>query len=164
MRDPSDVLTNGDDEEVLAALFRMGASEEPIPHIDEETVSSLLLHVTPEVRERTLFVFGIKGRRKDLCAHFEGVLARENEENWVILGAAIGALYSSRCFDVSASTKSRMLRLLDSDRLRDRIGNLISAFALRASESIDDDEYIKLTLISGEPALELLARARRAIS
>jgi len=164
VRNLSHLLTNADDEKVLAALFRIGASEGEIPSVDEETVGSLLRRDLPELRERTLFVFGIRGRRRDLCGQFEQTLLNEPRENWVVIGAAVSALYSSGCFETSNATKQAMLHFLGDDRLRDRIGGLICAFALRAANSIDDEEYTRLTLIMEPPSSELIVRARVALS
>lgn len=141
------ILLGTDGAAALGELYRLGGLDDRIEADSPDNIRKLLRHPNPEIRERAIFVFGIKSRHAMLCADFEAAVIDASPRDWVVVSGALHAMRAADCPPPSAALCGHLLVLLKDAEARKEIGPLIRAWIRRAYAIIDDGEYTRETLL-----------------
>jgi len=136
-------LDSDDDTIVLDELYRLSGTEEQIIIDNFEVIRRLLRNKNDEVRERTLFVFGIKAPNRELCGDYLKSVFDARPEDWDVIGAGLLALGACNCFSIPKERYKHLLNLLQNKEVNAAIGPLIVAWIRRSIGLTNDNEYLR---------------------
>jgi hypothetical protein len=158
------MLKSGERSEVLDALYDLGVGDRPPRIEDDELVYRLLRSPDPLIRERAVFLFGIKLKDARLCGEFLRQLSEESLSDPPLISGLMLSIVSIGCQVDLASLKGALLRFLRDRDLMRSIGMVVVGFIRLAASDLDRGAFKSYLVAGGEPTAEEVNRAQKLLS
>lgn len=159
-----DILKRGDGSEVLDALYQLGVSDRPPRIEDDELVYQLLRSPDPLIRERAIFLFGIKLKDARLCREFLRQLSEESLNDPPLISALMLSIVSIGCQVDLASLKGALLSFLRNRDVMQSIGMVVVGFIRLAASDLDRGAFKSYLIAGGAPTAEEVNTVQKLLS
>lgn len=156
--DARKALRSGTGVELLEALFWIGG-QRPLPSwLADVDAEPLIMSPDPAVRERAIFVFGIRQKDARVAPMLERVVVEADALDWTVISAALLALHGLGRARSSSAVIPRLVQLLDDPAFDERLGAFAANWLLFCHGLVDD--RLLLSIESGPANEEEKAKVR----
>jgi hypothetical protein len=153
-------LSSRDMDEVVDTLYVLCGMPDPPNIEDPNLVRDLLSSNNSEIKERAIFLLGIKQGRSDLCSQLlELFYGAGDDEDASVVSALILAFHKINC-QINVSLLVDVVRKqLDRPEIKNSVGALVVAFTLLVAGVIDEKEFRQTAITRGPPTPDQLRLA-----
>jgi hypothetical protein len=158
-----DMLKRGEGSEVLDALYDLAAGDVPPRIDDDELVYHLLRSPDLLIRERAVFLFGIKLKDARLCGEFLRQLSEEGLNDPPLISGLMLSIVSTGCRIDLARLKGALTGFLRNREIMRAIGMVVVGFIRLAASDMERAAFKSYLIAEGQPSAEEMNAAQKLL-